>query len=58
MKTLKTYGPLFMFSVSCFMYGAYCERTLNGGHIEIHRWFLTGFFGLFFLLLFIQNIKK
>lgn len=59
MEKLKAYGYIAMFGISCMIYGAYLYGTLNYDLVvKPHQWFLTGFFGLFFLVLGIEKLKK
>jgi len=58
MEKIKAYGSLFLGCLSCFNYGLYVGNILNGKTVEPHRWFLTGLFGLYFIVYSIDKIKK
>lgn len=36
--------------ISAFTYGLYCYSSIHGNPIEIHRWVMTGGFGIMFYL--------
>ena len=59
MKKVKTFGSLFMSMLSCSIIGGYVTSTIKMNQpIELHRWMLTGFFGLFFLINFLFEYKN
>jgi hypothetical protein len=59
MEKLKTFGSLLMTMVSCFVIGLYTSSTFKYGEtIEPHRWVITSFIGLIFLIIFLINYRK
>jgi heme/copper-type cytochrome/quinol oxidase subunit 3 len=59
MQKLKTYGSLVLALMSVFTLGAYTEATLRGTkEILAHQWMLTSFFGLMFLVYFLEEYRK
>lgn len=59
MEKLKTFGSLFLALVSCFTIGIYSASTFKYNEvIEPHRWIMTSFFGLMFLVLFLASYRK
>lgn len=56
---MKKYIFLLLFAISCFMYGVYTWSTITKTkEVKQHQWVLTGFFGLMFGLLTINEFKK
>jgi hypothetical protein len=59
MEKLKIFGYLFMAMLSCFTIGLYASSTVKYNEpVELHRWVITAFFGLMFLVLFLQDYRK
>ncbi len=55
---MKKYFYLFFSILAFFMLGAYTESTFTfGSRVEIYRFLITGFFGLFFMVLAINLFK-
>lgn len=56
---MKKYFFLVLFAMSCFMYGVYSISVIeNIKPVKTHQWVLTGFFGLFFLGLAVNEFEK
>lgn len=59
MEKIKTYSCLILALISVFMLGAYTYATLFGTkEIQTYQWFLTSFFGLGFLVGFLEKYRK
>lgn len=56
---LKGYLCLILALISTFTLGMYTISVLNNlREVEIHRWFLTGGFGLMFFIMGVEFLKK
>jgi hypothetical protein len=56
---MKKYLFLLLFGVSCFIYGMYTIGTIeNIRPVKPFQWVMTGFFGLFFLGMAVDEFKK
>jgi len=59
MENLKMYGCFLLALMSAFMLGVYSATVkFSAEEIEIHQWFLTSMFGLFFFLSAINILKS
>lgn len=59
MEKIKTFGSLFLAMLSCFNIGLYASSTFRYNEpIEIHRWIMSSFFGIMFLVWFLIEFKK
>ena len=59
MESLKTYLWLFLTMLSCFNLGLYASSTFRYNEpIELHRWIITGLFGIVFLGFFLIDYRK
>ena len=60
MDKLKAYGSLVLAMISSFNLGLYVASDIIFKIKEVnpHQWFLTSFFGLFFLVLGIEKVRK
>lgn len=59
MSTIKKYGSLVLFMLSCFLYGSYVDAIVNCGKtVELHQFVMTGLVGIYFLVEFIDRIKN
>jgi surface polysaccharide O-acyltransferase-like enzyme len=59
MNNIKKYGSLIFCMLSCFTLGMYTMAVkYNIKPVEIHQWFLTSMFGIYFLMCFIDYLKK
>jgi hypothetical protein len=53
------YSTLLAFMLNCFTLGLYTMSVkYNIKPVEPHQWFLTSMFGIFFLICFIDYLKK
>lgn len=50
--------PLFVSYISAFVLGGYTYSSLHNHPVELHKWIITGFFGVFFLVLHRKELKK
>ena len=59
MEKIKTYGSLFLVLVASFVLGGYSMGVIyNIKPVEPHQWILTSLFGLYFLMISINRLKK
>lgn len=59
MEKIKTYGSLFLTLLSAFNLGFYASSVkYDIKPVDPHQWVLTVLFGAFFLVTFVERIKK
>jgi FtsH-binding integral membrane protein len=59
MENIKTYGSLLLAMLATFILGSYTTLVkYNVEQVEPHRWFMTIMVGIYFIIVFIERIRK